>query len=220
MKILVRGGDPQIKEFLSKFGDIDGLEVDNQNTFDKGFADFDLVFDFFLDESPENLDQYSHEKNLIIFCNSVKTSLAEFSFYLDHSFDCKFIGFNGMPSFINRELIELTLLKEDDKDIAEKVCAQLGTEYVIVEDRVGMVTPRVICMIINEAYYTVQEGTADRQSIDLAMKLGTNYPHGPFEWAEKIGIRNVYELLEAIYEDTKDERYKICQQLKRDYILS
>lgn len=219
MKILVRGRDPQIEEFLLKFGKVDGLELDNQNSYEKDLSNFDLVFDFFLDESPENLDQYSSE-DLILFCNSVKTSLAEFSFYLDHDFNFKMIGFNGMQSFLDRELMELTLLLEDDRKIIEQVCSQLNTEYVIVEDRVGMVTPRVICMIINEAYYTVQEGTADKKSIDLAMKLGTNYPHGPFEWAEIIGIRNVYELLEAVYEDTKDERYKICPQMKRDYILS
>ena len=56
------------------------------------------------------------------------------------------------------------------------------------------------------------------EDIDQGMKLGTNYPHGPFEWCEKIGIRNVYELLEALYEDTKEERYKICPALKKAYL--
>jgi len=90
---------------------------------------------------------------------------------------------------------------------------------VIVEDRVGMVTPRVICMIINEAYYTTMEGTATKEDIDLAMKLGTNYPFGPFEWALNIGVENVFELLEALYEDTKDDRYRICPLLKKEYLL-
>jgi 3-hydroxybutyryl-CoA dehydrogenase len=73
-------------------------------------------------------------------------------------------------------------------------------------------------MIINEAYYTVQEGTANRDDIDQAMKLGTNYPMGPFEWCKKIGITDVYETLEALYNDTHDERYKICSLLKHDYL--
>jgi 3-hydroxybutyryl-CoA dehydrogenase len=81
-----------------------------------------------------------------------------------------------------------------------------------------MVSPRVVCMIINEAFYTNAEGTASEKDIDLAMKLGTNYPLGPFEWAEKIGIENVYEVLEAVYEDTGDERYKINPQLKKKYL--
>ena len=129
------------------------------------------------------------------------------------------IGFNGMPTFLERNILEVTILDEADRQLVEKVCTYLKSEYIIVEDRVGMVTPRVICMIINEAYYTVQEGTADKESIDLAMKLGTNYPFGPFEWAQKIGIRNVFELLEAMYEDTKDERYKICPMLKKEYLM-
>lgn len=89
---------------------------------------------------------------------------------------------------------------------------------MIVDDRVGMVTPRVISMIINEAYYVVQEGTASREDIDLAMKSGTNYPYGPFEWIRRIGIKHIYEVLEAVYEDTKDERYKICPLLKKEYL--
>ena len=50
------------------------------------------------------------------------------------------------------------------------------------------------------------------------MRLGTNYPYGPFEWCEKIGLNEVYETLEAIYEDTKDERYKICPLLKMNIL--
>ncbi|NOS93153.1 MAG: 3-hydroxyacyl-CoA dehydrogenase, partial [Cyclobacteriaceae bacterium] len=49
-------------------------------------------------------------------------------------------------------------------------------------------------------------------------KLGTNYPYGPFEWCNKIGIENVYHLLNTVYHDTHDERYKICALLKREYL--
>jgi 3-hydroxybutyryl-CoA dehydrogenase len=73
-------------------------------------------------------------------------------------------------------------------------------------------------MIINEACYTVQEGTATIADIDTAMKLGTNYPFGPFEWANKIGVKHVYETLLAVYTDTNDERYKICPLLKTKYL--
>lgn len=219
MKVLVRGSDPQIEEFKLKFAVNDYYEFDNENSTDIDFSKFEVVFDYFLDESPENLDQYMESKELVVFCNSVKSTLSEFSFYLDHNFTFTMIGFNGLPTFFNRDLLELSTLKEEDHEIAAKICKDLNTDYLIIDDRVGMVSPRVICMIINEAYYTVQEGTADKSGIDLAMKLGTNYPLGPFEWAEKIGIKNVYELLEAVYEDTKDERYKICPQLKREYLL-
>ena len=93
-----------------------------------------------------------------------------------------------------------------------------GIDYLSVEDRVGMVKPRVIFMIINEACYTLQEGTATIEDIDMAMKLGTNYPFGPFEWCDRIGVTSVFETLAAMYEDTKDERYKICPLLKTKYL--
>ena len=52
----------------------------------------------------------------------------------------------------------------------------------------------------------------------MAMKLGTNYPYGPFEWCKRIGIKHVYELIEALYDDTQDERYKISPLLKKEYL--
>jgi 3-hydroxybutyryl-CoA dehydrogenase len=55
------------------------------------------------------------------------------------------------------------------------------------------------------------------EDIDKGMRLGTNYPNGPFEWCDRIGIRDVYETLEAIWCDTHDERYKICPLLKTRY---
>ena len=98
------------------------------------------------------------------------------------------------------------------------IAKSMGVQYLPVEDRVGMVKPRVIFMIINEACYTLQEGTASIEDIDTSMKLGTNYPYGPFEWCDKIGITAVFETLAALYEDTKDERYKICPLLKTKYL--
>ena len=73
-------------------------------------------------------------------------------------------------------------------------------------------------MDLQQGFYTVQEGTATESDIDQAMLLGTNYPMGPFEWCEKIGLSDVYETLEALYLDTHDERYKICSLLKQRYL--
>ena len=102
----------------------------------------------------------------------------------------------------------------------ENLCIQMSTDYRIVEDQVGMVTPRVVSMIINEAYYTVEEGTATKEDINVAMKLGTRYPAGPFEMANSIGITHVYELLKALSGSTGDERYKICSLLKEHYLFT
>ena len=120
-----------------------------------------------------------------------------------------------MPTFLNRDVLEVTKLNNDQTRL-ELICKELNTEFACVADKVGLVTPRIICMIINEAYYTVEEGTATREDIDLAMKLGTNYPYGPFEWCKRIGPRQVCGLLEAVHNDTGDERYLICTLLKQE----
>ena len=124
-------------------------------------------------------------------------------------------GFCGLPTLLNRRLLEVSLYHEADRAKLAETCAALGTDYRVVADRVGLVTPRVICMIINEACFTVQEGTATMQDVDLGMQLGTSYPRGPFAWANAIGVERVYAVLEAMWHDTHDERYKVCPLLKR-----
>lgn len=177
----------------------------------------EVLFDFNLQEESDYLDQYVNYPNMHVFYNSVNISLAEQAAYTD-GVSCFLFGFNGDPTFIERDLLEVSLYRTEEKPVLEKVMQSLGIEFQVVDDRVGMVTPRIIAMIINEAFYTVMEGTATKEDIDLGMKLGTNYPMGPFEWTDKWGITNVYEVLEALYEDTKEERYKICPLLKKEYL--
>ncbi len=74
--------------------------------------------------------------------------------------------------------------------------------------------PRTISMIINEAYFALGEKLASADSIDLAMKNGVNYPLGPIEWGEKIGLHNVAQLLEELHTVTRDDRYRLSTQLK------
>lgn len=93
----------------------------------------------------------------------------------------------------------------------------LGMEYELVNDEIGMVTPRIVSMIINEACFVLGEGTAEVEAVDQAMKLGTNYPKGPFEWADAIGIENVFHLLESLHIATGDGKYKIAPRLRRHH---
>lgn len=213
MNILVRGSKRQLEEFSEKFPD---LNHESEEIHSAAENDFDLIFDFLVEDSPEYLEMYM-EFTGILFLNSIKNSLLEFSHFVDHKLPGAIVGFNGLPTFFNRELMECTTLDKKGQGGLRKAMEVLPTGFVEVDDRVGMVTPRVVCMIINEAYYTVQEGTASRADIDMAMKLGTNYPFGPFEWGERIGINHVVEVLDAVYDDTRDERYKIAPLLRKQY---
>jgi len=209
MEILVIGSELNLKECQEKFGTECNYQfAKNYSQAKEYFRSGLIVFDF----EPDDVSIYP--KDMIVFLNSVKTTLTQLA--IGKEIHASILGFSGMPSFLNREVLETTILNKESNTTLEKTCSQLNTKYKTVEDRVGMVTPRIICMIINEAYFAIEENVASRNDIDLAMKLGTNYPYGPFEWCDKIGIKNVYELLNAVQMYTKDDRYKICELLKKE----
>lgn len=215
MNILVVGNAQQHEAFKAKFQA--GHDYVFAHQVNQDPSSFDLVFDFMVADQPEQMEFYLEVEGLTVFVNAPKISLGEIA-YFQEDMRCQLFGFNGLPTFLERELLEVSCLNAKDEPKLNSICEALGTDFELVGDRVGMVTPRIIFMIINEAYYTLQEGTATKADIDQGMKLGTNYPHGPFEWCELIGLDHVYETLEALYEDTKEERYKICPLLKQAYL--
>jgi 3-hydroxybutyryl-CoA dehydrogenase len=216
MRLLVVGNDTNFNECKSKFGESHkydhAIDYDELGTKLNGV---DCVFDFLLSTNQSQLSVY-RDSTIPIFINTTFKTLYEFFYQSNGKISPYIIGFCGLPTFLNRPLIEVSCFdKKLSELILKETAFKLGTEYVVVDDRVGLATPRVICMIINEAFYTVQENTASKKDIDLAMKLGTSYPFGPFEWCTKIGARNVYDLLNAVFDDTRDDRYKICPLLKK-----
>jgi 3-hydroxybutyryl-CoA dehydrogenase len=218
MKILVRGEKIVTSELKQKLTMAEVTEIQDSDYPQMDLSSFDMIFDLSIDENASTLKYYAPLKNTPVFVGAVKIQLAAAAHLYGREILCTLIGINDLPSFVNRSLAEVSLLNKTDESALHNTMQKLGWEYKLVEDRVGMVTPRIIMMIINEACYTLQEGTASMQDIDTSMKLGTNYPFGPFEWADRIGIRHVYETLSSLYDDTHDERYKICPLLKTIYL--
>lgn len=212
MKILVIGTTENQEECEQKFGATHIYAV-SQNATNSQLEWADVVFDFLLNPEVFDVDLYN-EYNRLVFLNSTFTTLSK----LTGAYNGKatFIGFCGLPTFLNRDVLEVCIASANTKTILEDACKQLNTEFGLVTDQVGFVTPRIICMIINEAYFTVEEGTASREDIDLAMKLGTNYPYGPFEWANRIGKKNIIALLNSVQQVTGDSRYLVCESLKKE----
>lgn len=190
--------------------DHDIIEFESIQTFPDS-SDLDAIFDLEFEKHKEDASFYSNlEKPM--FLSSVCVNLLE---YFPHQ---TVYGINALPTMIGRNLLEVCSTTGETKE-ATTLIESLGWEAAEwVDCRVGLVTPRIICMIINEAYYTVQEGTANKEDIDKGMKLGTAYPKGPFEWCNEIGISHVYSVLEGMWEDTREERYKICPLLKSEYL--
>ena len=87
-------------------------------------------------------------KTIAVFLNTCKISLAELKRVGSRQMQCTIFGFNGLPTMINRSMLEVSVLKPEDIPHLKNLCEQLKTEYVLVDDRVGLVTPRIICMII------------------------------------------------------------------------
>lgn len=178
--------------------------------------------DLFIDLHPDNfynrLDLYEQFYPIPVLVNCVKDTLAHiFMERFGNKRRFALFGLNALPTFIGNHTAEVSILHEGFTSSLKELMDKLQWEYAVVEDFVGMVAPRTVTMIINEAYYTVQDGIASKEDIDMAMKAGVNYPYGPFEWCRKIGIRHVYELLNRLYEVTHDERYKVSALLQREY---
>ena len=219
MKILLAGDAKRAEELRAILSLNKTLEIDySDGDEDEDYEEYDCIFDLNFDDDPSKLSIYAGMRDVPIFVNAVKLSLNEAVYNLDEKIRCQLFGVNILSGFISQSVWEVSLFRKFETESLSKLMKLFGIDFRTVEDRVGLVKPRVIFMLINEASYTLQEGTATIEDIDLAMKLGTNYPFGPFEWCDKIGIENVFETLAAMYDDTKDERYKISALLKAKYL--
>ncbi|MGA7161305.1 MAG: 3-hydroxyacyl-CoA dehydrogenase family protein [Bacteroidota bacterium] len=129
----------------------------------------------------------------------------------------RLVGIAALPTLISNSVVEVSpsiYTNESAVDVARRFFASVKKDIAIVQDRVGMVMPRILCQIINEAMFAVQQDVAAPKDLDTAMKLGMNFPSGPLEWGEKIGFKHVYAVLDAVYADLGEERYRICPLLK------
>jgi len=115
---------------------------------------------------------------------------------------------NGWSTFLKRPVWEMA---GSENETITSVFQSLQIKINFVQDQPGFIAARVIAMIINEAYFALEDNVSSKTEIDTAMKLGTNYPYGPFEWASLIGTAHIVALLQKLYET--DSRYKPCELL-------
>ncbi len=184
MKIVVITNDALKAELLQQ-GMPDDVQVEWQHEI-APVVGADAYVDLLFIQSEERINKLTALQPSVIIINCVEVTLSELP--------AGFIRLNGWNSFLKRPVAEMAGNGEN-KIIAEKIisCFNKTTEWVA--DVPGFLTARVISTIINEAYFTLAEKVSTKDEIDTAMKLGTNYPFGPFEWSEKIGLKNIYGLL-------------------------
>ncbi|MER3498278.1 MAG: hypothetical protein C4308_06365 [Chitinophagaceae bacterium] len=105
---------------------------------------------------------------------------------------------NAWPSFLKREIVEAVCSQENLHKISEQIFACFHKKIEWIANEPAFISVKIISAIINEAYFALEENVSTKQEIDTAMKLGTNYPYGPFEWATLIGKKRVAELLNSL----------------------
>ena len=185
MKIAVIGGKARLP---SRW---ECVEVDEVGELEK-HRDAGLIIDLTFSPDADRILQLSRLLPIPVMVNSVVYTCEEIG--------RPFIRINAWPGMLEREVHELAIGSEMEgaRPLLDELYRGLGWKYRLAPDVPGMISGRILAMIINEAYYTLQENVSTREEIDIAMKLGTNYPFGPFEWSEKIGLENIYDLLNKL----------------------
>lgn len=127
--------------------------------------------------------------------------------------DQRFVRINAWNTFLQRSVLEAVFPQPATRRM-EDISTAWGKTLEALPDIIGMPSVRIVSMIINEAWFAFGEGVSDKDSIDTAMKLGTNYPKGPFEWCDQIGAPLVYQLLQNLNEE--NPRYTIAPLLHQE----
>jgi 3-hydroxybutyryl-CoA dehydrogenase len=89
-----------------------------------------------------------------------------------------------------------------------------GWHALEMRDVPGLVVARTVAMLVNEAADAVQQRVCDEAGADVAMKLGTNYPAGPFEWLSQVGAGATVQLIEHLFSAYRSERYRVSPLLQ------
>jgi 3-hydroxybutyryl-CoA dehydrogenase len=165
-------------------------------------------------ENIEYADKHS-KSSVPFFTSSLCVPVHEQSSF--SKYPKRLIGIGLYDTFSKVKLIEIAPSKITDIKIlenAESFLNETGINFVRVPDRTGLVFPRILSMIINEAAQVYSENIASKEDIDTAMKLGTSYPYGLLEWADKLGIDLVYNVLSSLQNEFGDDRYRPHPSLK------
>jgi len=190
---------------------------------DEGFeADaFDLVLELHvthLDLKAESLlyleDALSEQVPILTLTMAISTGeLSKEMLIAD-----RVIGVSLLPPFAETKIAELMPTLHTNRETvrtAERFFESVGLSTVKVGDSPGGVLARTVCCLVNEAAVALQERIASSAEIDRAMQLGVAYPLGPLTWGDKIGLDRVLAVMEGLYAEYKEERYRPAPLLKK-----
>ncbi|MCA9924591.1 MAG: hypothetical protein KC421_19585 [Anaerolineales bacterium] len=154
--------------------------------------------------------------NALLFTSALATSVTQAASWVRNPE--RVIGFGVVPPIKRQGIVELAkglLTTDETLERAMQFAATMNYESVVVADGPGLVRARTICCLINEAAGALLEGVATAADIDKAMKLGTNYPYGPLEWGDYIGLDTVLGVMNGLFNEWGEDRYRPSPMLKR-----
>lgn len=130
----------------------------------------------------------------------------------------RLVGCSVLPTLSASPLVEIAptvFSPAVTVQVVQTFFQSIGKEIELVQDRVGMVFPRILCQVINESAFALQEEIAAPQDLDMAMIVAAGYPLGPIAWAEKIGLKQVYAVLTSLNGDLGEERTRVAPLLRQ-----
>lgn len=127
------------------------------------------------------------------------------------------VGIHFFNPVLQMDLVEVIpghTTRPEIVEAAQRFAKSLGKTVVASKDTPGFVTTRALAVLLNEAAWMLYEGTATREDIDTAYKLGFHHPMGPFELADLVGIDTALAILDVLWDGFHDAKYRACPILR------